>query len=212
VYGAHGRNPNYLREDHALQPNPSLGWLRDKVQAEGHAREFARRFPGMCVTVLRMAPLLGPEVRNFYTRLLERRLLPVPMGYDPLLQLLHPEDALDALEAALESGPAGPVNVVPRSVITLRTLLHIAGKVPVAVPHPAAYAAADLLWAAGLGAAPAGFVDYARFRWVADGARACELMGFEASHTSREALDAWLRYRYPARQRTQLAGEAQGPA
>jgi hypothetical protein len=37
-------------------------------------------------------------------------------------------------------------------------------------------------------------------------------MGFEASHTSREALDAWLRYRYPARQRTQLAGEAQGPA
>lgn len=199
VYGARGRNPNFLTERHPLHPNPSLGWVRDKVEAEEHAASFARRYPGMTVTALRMAPLLGPEVRNFYTRLLERRVLPVPMGYDPLLQLLHPDDALDALEAAVERGPGGPVNVVPRATITLRTLLHLAGKVPVAIPHPAAYAGADLLWAAGLGPAPSGFVDYVRYLCVADGEKAKEEMGFEARHGSRDALQDWLRYRYPRR-------------
>jgi UDP-glucose 4-epimerase len=208
VYGAHGRNPSFLTERHPLQPNPSLAWLRDKVEAEGHAAGFARRFPEMSVTVLRLAPLLGPEVRTFYTRLLERRLLPVPMGYDPLLQLLHPEDALAALMAALERGPSGPVNVVPRSAITLRTLLHLAGKLPVAIPHPAAYAAADLLWATGLGPAPGGFLDYVRFLCVADGEKAREEMGFEARHTSREALDAWLAYRYPKATRGGRTAEA----
>ena len=37
------------------------------------------------------------------------------MGYDPLLQLLHPDDALDAVDAVLERGAAGVFNVVPRA-------------------------------------------------------------------------------------------------
>ncbi len=198
VYGARGQNPNFLSEESALQPNLSLSWARDKLEAEQHAAAFAKRYPEMAVTVLRTAPLLGPGVRTFYTALFDRRLVPVLMGYDPLVQLLHPDDALAAFERALELRPRGPFNVVPRTAIPLLTALHLSGKVTLPVIHPVAYAVSDALWALGLGEGPSGFLDYARYLFVADGARAKRELGFEARYGSRDALDAYLRYRYPA--------------
>jgi UDP-glucose 4-epimerase len=198
LYGARGQNPNFLTEDHALQPNLSLGWARDKLEAEQHATAFARRYPAISIAVLRFAPLLGPAVHNFYTAVFDKRVVPVLMGYDPLVQLLHPEDALAAVEAALARAAKGPLNVVPKSAIPLLAALHLAEKIPVAVPHPLGYLASDLLWASGLGQAPGAFLDYARYLFVADGERARRSIGFQARHSSREALLAYLRYRHPA--------------
>ena len=45
--------------------------------------------------------------------------------------------------------------------------------------------------------APSGFIDYVRYPCVADGERAKRVLDFEARHTSREALDSYLAYRYP---------------
>lgn len=196
VYGALGRNPSFLTEDLALQANADLPWIRDKLEAEGHAASFAARYPEMIVTVLRLAPLFGPGVGTFYTRVFDKRVVPTVMGYDPLVQLLHPDDALDAMEVALRRRAGGAFNIVPRSSIPLAAALHLAEKVPVPVPHPLAYAASDLLWAAGLVEAPGAFVDYARFPFVADGAKAKRELSFEARHTSREALMSYLGYRY----------------
>ncbi len=199
LYGARGQNPNFLAEEAPLYANPSLGWLRDKCEAERHASSFARRFPEMAVTVLRFAPLFGPGVHTFYTSLFDKRLVPVVMGYDPLVQLLHPEDALDAIDHALARPYRGPVNVVPRSPIPLLTALLLSEKVPMPVPHPLAYTGADLLWRAGVGVAPGGFVDFARFLFVADGQRARAELDFTARYTSREALESYLGYRHPSR-------------
>jgi UDP-glucose 4-epimerase len=204
VYGARGQNPSFLQEDRPLPSEPGLGWARDKLEAEQHAAQFARRYPEMHVGVLRFAPLLGPGVRNFYTRLFDNRVVPVLMGYDPLVQLLHPDDALAALLLALEQAPRGAFNVVPSRSLPLVSMLHLSGKLPVAVPHPAASLLADALWAAGVGVAPGGFVAYARYPFVADGDKARRELGFEARYGSREALEAYLAYRYPrARAETQ---------
>jgi len=199
VYGARGQNPNFISEEHRLHAASGHAWARDKVEAEGHAASFAKRYPALRVSVLRLAPLFGPGVRNFYTRIFDHRVVPVLMGYDPLLQLLHPEDALQAFEAALERSPGGAFNIVPQGSIALATALHLAEKIPVPVPHPVAYAGADLLWAAGLGQAPTGFVDYVRYPFLADGEKAERELDFRARHSSREALFAYLDYRHPAR-------------
>jgi len=197
VYGARGQNPAFLTEDRPLQPNPALAWVRDKLEAEQHAASFARRYPDLKIVVLRFAPLLGPRVHTFYTRILDRRVVPVLMGYDPLVQMLHPDDALAAAEAAVDRSVAGAFNVVPSRPIPLLTALHLAGKIPVPVPHPVAYPAADLMWATGVGEAPGGFCDYVRFPFVADGERARRDLGFAPRYASRDALMAYLGYRHP---------------
>ena len=197
VYGASGHNPSFLTEDHPLRPNPALAWARDKLEAEQHAAAFARRYPDMAIAVLRFAPLFGPGVHAFYTRIFDHRVVPLLMGFDPLVQLLHPDDAVAALLAAAQKAPTGAYNVVPSRPLPLLTALHLASKVPVFVPHPAASLGADLLWSAGLGAAPGAFVDYVRYPFVADGERARQRLGFAPRYSSRQALDAYVRYRHP---------------
>jgi UDP-glucose 4-epimerase len=197
VYGARGQNPNFLNEDHRPDAHARLAWVRDKVEAEEHAFSFAHRYPSLGVTVLRFATLLGPGCHTFYTRLFSKRVVPVLLGYDPLVQLLHPDDAIDAAEKALVRGPSGVVNVVPRGTMSLLTMLHLADKLTVAVPHVAAYPLADMWWGTGLGEAPGGFIDYVRYLFVADGEKARRELGFDARHSTRDALVSFLEYRYP---------------
>jgi len=201
VYGARGQNPSFLTEDKRPDAGSRLFWVRDKAEAEEHAFSFSRRYPGLGVSVLRFAPLLGPGVHTFYTRLLSKRAVAVLLGYDPLLQLLHPDDALDAAMLALAHGPSQVVNVVPRTPLTLLTALHLSDKVTLPVPHPVAYPLAELWWGTGVGEAPGGFLDYARFPFVADGEKARRTLGFEPRYSSREALEAFLAYRYPETRR-----------
>jgi UDP-glucose 4-epimerase len=199
IYGARGDNPSFLREESPPRPNPRFWWIQDKLEAEQHALTFARRYPKMSVSVLRLAPLLGPGLFTFYTRLFARRVVSVVMGYDPLVQLLHPDDAVAAMEAALERRKGGVFNIVPRDAMSLLAALHLAEKVTVPIPHPLAYALADAAWASGLGDAPGGFLDYVRFLFVADGEKARRELGFEPRYGSREALMDYLSYRYPHR-------------
>lgn len=204
VYGARGQNPAFLTEEHVPRPDERFFWIKDKLEAEQHALSFARRYPQITVSVLRLAPLLGPGMFTFYTRLFSRRVVAVVMGYDPLIQFLHPDDALAAVLATLEKKAGGVFNIVPRDTISLLTALHLAEKVTIHVPHPLAYALADLAWATGLGEAPGGFIDYVRYIFVADGAKARRELGFDPRYGSREALVDYLSYRYPERRRRGL--------
>ena len=197
VYGARAQNPALIREDTPLPPRAPLGWLRDKVEAEEHAASFAKRYPEMSVRVLRFAPLLGPQVRTFYSRFFDRRLVPTLLGYDPLLQLLHPDDAEEALVRGTFSSARGAFNITPRGVLPLSNGIHLSGKVPAPVPHLVAYWAADALYAAGLVEAPSGFIDYVRYPCIADGAKAKRELDFVAKHSTREALDRYIEYRHP---------------
>ena len=197
VYGARGQNPNFMTEDRRPDAHSRLAWVRDKVEAEEHAFSFSRRYPSLGVTVLRFATLMGAGVHTFYTRIFSKRVVPVVLGYDPLVQLLHPDDALDAVDAALAKGPSGIVNVVPSGTMTLLTALHLSDKLTVPVPHFVAYPVADMWWGSGVGEAPAGFIDFARFLFVADGGKARRELGFLPRYSSRDALMAYLEYRYP---------------
>jgi UDP-glucose 4-epimerase len=198
VYGADGRHPAYLTEDAPLAAGVRLGWVRDKVEAEQHAASFARRYPAMKIAVLRFAPLFGPGVRTFYTEIFDRRLVPVLMGFDPLVQLLHPADALAAMAAVVDRQASGVFNIVPMRPIPLLAALHLAGRIPVPVPHPVAYPAVDLLWAAGLAGAPSAFLDFVRYPFLADGDKARRELGFAARHSSRESLQSHLGDARPA--------------
>ena len=61
VYGARGRNPNFLTEEHPSDAGSHLAWVRDKVEAEDHAFLSSRRHHTRGVSVLRFATLFGHE-------------------------------------------------------------------------------------------------------------------------------------------------------
>ncbi len=188
LYGAHPSNPNFLTEKHALRAPVSEPYFADKLEAEEQARKLTLRSPGTVVTILRTAPILGPTVQNALTRYLSRKLVPTMMGYDPLVQFVHEVDVIAALHLALLRDVPGTFNIVGDGVLPLSTVIKLAGRIAIPVPHPLAETVAAIGWIAQLVEAPPTFLKYLRFLCVADGQKARDALGFTPAYTSREAL------------------------
>ncbi|WP_426752432.1 SDR family oxidoreductase [Myxococcus sp. Y35] len=190
VYGARGNNPAMLREDSPLQGCPHSRFVTDKVEVEGQVRAFRERHPDMRVLVLRFAPVLGPSVDNPATRFLRNPVVPTLLGFDPLWQGLHEEDAARALHLALRADTSGEINVVGRGVMPLSGLIQQAGARPLPLPGPLFRAALHALDAVGAGTLPVALLDYIHYSWVADGERAESALGFIPLHHVRDAAAA----------------------
>lgn len=188
LYGAHPSNPNFLTERHPLRAPLTEPFFADKLEAEAEMNRFAEKHPGSVATVLRTAPILGPTVHNYLTRWLSRRLVPTAMGFDPLMQFLHEVDAIAAFKLAIDRDLPGIFNVVGDGVLPLSTVIKLAGRLSLPVPHPIAQTIGAALWLAQAAPAPPSFVSYLRFLCVADGAKAKETMGFRPAYTTREAV------------------------
>lgn len=187
LYGARPDNPNFLTEDHALDARLDTPFFADKVQAETEVRRFAES-TGAMVTVLRTAPILGPTVRNYLTRYLSHRLVPSLLGFDPLLQFLHEVDAVAAFKLAIDRDVPGVFNIVSEGVLPLSTVVRLAGRASLPVPHTLAIPLVNGLWLAGMSEAPPGLLDYLKYLCIADGERAAARMGFKPVYSTREAV------------------------
>jgi len=188
LYGAHPSNPNFLSENHPLRADTEEVFFADKIEAEAEAQRFARAAPGSVVTILRMAPIVGPSVTNFVTRYFARKIVPTMMGFDPLLQFLHEIDAIAALKLAVDRDVPGVFNIVGDGVLPLSTVIKLAGRIGLPIPHPIAGTLTAIGWLAQVALAPPPFLKYLRFLCVADGERARTKMGFVPAYTTREAL------------------------
>src|SRR5512140_2675378 len=188
LYGADPSNPNFLSERHPLRAPRHEPFFRDKMVAEEEAAKFGQRSQGSMVTVLRTAPILGPTVQNYVTRYLSQKLVPTMMGFDPLLQFVHEIDAIAAFMLAVDRDLPGTYNIVGDGVLPLSTVIKLAGRIAVPIPHPLAESLCAMGWLAQVAEAPPAFLKYLRFLCVADGAKAKEKMGFRPAYTTREAL------------------------
>ncbi|MDP3274699.1 MAG: NAD-dependent epimerase/dehydratase family protein [Deltaproteobacteria bacterium] len=188
LYGALPTNPNFLTEKHPLRGNRESRYLADKIEAEAVVQRFAKQMPQTIVTILRMAPILGPTVRNYLSRYLGRRLVPTLLGYDPLMQFLHEVDALAALKLATHRDAPGVFNIVGDGVLPLSTVIALAGGANVPFVPMLAKPMASLLWAAQQLEAPASWLDYLRWLCVADGQLAEDVLKFRGSFSTREAV------------------------
>jgi UDP-glucose 4-epimerase len=180
VYGARAGNPAYLEEDMELHGCPPSRFVSDKLSVEKQLRAFREHNKETEVVVLRFAPVLGPSVDNPVTRFLKGRWVPTLLGFDPLWQAVHEEDAARALHLALHSDAVGEYNIVGRGVIPLSGMVKLAGGNAVPVPQPLARM---------LGV-PATLRDYIQFSWVADGRRAEEALGYVPRYHARDAATA----------------------
>src|SRR5918992_4457135 len=102
VYGYGAREPSILPEDHAARQVDLHGYGKDCAEAEQYARDFGRRRPDVDLTILRTQNVVGPTVRTNIPDYLSLPVVPTALGFDPRLQFLHEEDAVEALFKAIE--------------------------------------------------------------------------------------------------------------
>jgi len=188
VYGASPKNPNYISESAPLASHPESHFVRDKVDAEKQIAALQSDEPTIKVSVLRFALIVGPRSENYFTELLRRPIVPTLLGYDPLLQFIHEEDAVYALLLATFGDYAGVFNIVGKGVIPLSYALREAGKINFPVAPFFAYPFIQVLWNFNISSMPGKLLDYFRYLWVADGEKAREVMKFNPKYSSKEAF------------------------
>ncbi len=190
VYGARPTNPAFLTEDHALRGSRRYGYTRDMVEIAAFCNGFCRRVPEMTLTVLRFASIIGPAADTPMTRFLREPWAPSLFGFDPMMQLIHEDDVVEALAHAVLNNVPGMFNVAAVDALPLSKIRGLAGKALLPVFHPFAYWGLGLLGGRGLQLSRCLPMepDYLRFPWVGDLTKMGEELGFEPRYTAEESL------------------------
>jgi len=190
IYGAIPGNPSYITEQQPPQTGRSYGTTRNLVEIEAFCNGFRRQVPEMVLTVLRFSSIVGPHADTPMTRFLKQPMAPVLLGFDPLMQVVHEKDVVEALVYAIQNDVPGVFNVAAEGILPLSRLVALASKVPIPVFHLFAYWGADLMGVAGVSTGrhwPIE-IDYLRYPWVGDLTKMREDLGFVPSYTAEEAL------------------------
>src|SRR6266545_295743 len=125
-------NPGYLgEEEHPRNEHPIARSWRELERRVGERLAGT----GAEVVVLRPAPVAVRDGEDFLCRLLRGKAAVVPAGYDPSLQILHPDDLVEAVRRALERG-SGAYHVAPAGAIPVRGALRLAPRLGRANPAP----------------------------------------------------------------------------
>lgn len=167
-YGPLPSNPNYLPETAPLSGGHLSAFIADKIEVENQASRFAQKHPDCVVTVLRFGPLLGGNCDTMATHYLSQRFCPTLLGFDPVVQFMHEDDAIDATVAAIHRDVRGAINVAAPGVVTLQSAIRLAGSRPVPIPRGVLNRSIEALWASRLGQFPAGVIDLLKYVCVGD--------------------------------------------
>jgi len=100
VYGAQADNDVPLAEDAPLRATSEASFVDDLLEIERLGRRAPRAHPGLNVTILRPAVLVG-DTDTALTRYFESPRLLVVAGSRPCWQFCHVEDLVSALEFAV---------------------------------------------------------------------------------------------------------------
>src|SRR5438132_8764973 len=168
VYGARPDNPVPLAEDAPLGVDTDSSVAGDLLEIEQLARRSPRTNPGMAVTVVRPAALVGDDVDTLVTRHFEAPRLLTVKGCAPRWQFCHIDDLVSALEFTVCGGITGDFAVGCDGWLEQDEVERISGLKSIELPARLTFGAAQRLHRVGVTPAPAVDMRYVVYPWVVD--------------------------------------------
>jgi UDP-glucose 4-epimerase len=195
VYGSSSRDPALFTEETQPKALPRSGYAKDAVEVESYVRGFARRRPDVAVAVFRFTNFIGPRTDSPLVRYLALPTVPTIFGFDPRVQLLHEDDALEVLRLAALSDRVGTWNAGGDGVLLLSQMIRRAGRVPVPVPAPAVQLVGRAVRRTGLVDFSPEQVRFLEFGRVVDCTRLRDDFGYTPKYGTVAAFDDFVRGR-----------------
>jgi UDP-glucose 4-epimerase len=188
VYGSSPRDPALFTEPMQALALPRSGYGKDAVEVEGYVRGFSRRRPDITVSVLRFANFIGPTVDTALTRYLSLPVVPVGLGFDPRIQLVHEDDAVEVLRLAARSDRPGIVNVAGSGALLRSQVLRRLGRIALPVPSPAVDLVGRLVRGSGIVDFSPEQLQLLTFGRVVDTTRLHDEFGYRPRYSTASAL------------------------
>ena len=194
VYGARPENPVPLAEAAPLGADLDGSVVGDFLEIEQLAERARLSYPGMAVTVVRPAALVGPGIDTLITRHFESPRLLAVKGCAPRWQFCYLTDLMSALELAAAGEVNGSFAVGCAGWLDQQQVEELSGLRRIELPKRVTFATAQRLNRAGITRAPVTDLHYVVYPWVVD----CETLrqaGWQPSVTNAEALQVLLQQR-----------------
>jgi UDP-glucose 4-epimerase len=138
--------------------------------------------------ILRPVHIVG-SVRNAPSNYLRLGMIPTLMGFDPMVQIIHQDDVVDAICRALGRGTRGIFNLAGPPPIALSRLVRATGRPSVSIPYTFLRAGISRLWRLRATSFPAPELDHIRYVCMVDDARARSELG----HAPKRGVDDVMR-------------------
>lgn len=187
AYGPRADNAQFLKEDSPLLGSGRSAELRTLVELDMLAQSFAFRSTTCKVVILRPANILG-LVKNAASNYLRLPVVPTLLGFDPMIQAVHEDDVVRAIDAAIDAEVSGVFNISGPPPIPLSRALSLLERRTVAVPHSLALAALGSLFAARVTRFESTELDFIRYVCMIDDGRARKELGYEPAFDLKETL------------------------
>jgi nucleoside-diphosphate-sugar epimerase len=171
VYGARPDNQVPLSEQAPLAADADSSVAGDLLEVEQLARRSPRANPGMAVTVVRPAALVGSapgSVDTLVTRHFEAPRLLTVKGCAPRWQFCHVDDLCSALEFAVGGGIDGGFAVGCDGWLEPDDVERISGLKSIELPARLTLGTVQRLHRVGVTPAPAMDLRYVLYPWVVD--------------------------------------------
>ncbi len=192
IYGSEPHAPQFFGEEMARLFPLRTRFQRDVGEIENYFETYARRHPDVVCTMLRYQPAIGPGLDTQVTRYLSLPAAPTYLGFDPRVQLVHEEDGLGALTAAVRRPVRGAVNVASPGTIGLTRMIRLARRPPLPVPGPLFSSVTDAMRRAGLAGLSPDFSRLLRYGRGVDTTRLVDEVGFTPRFTTASAVEEWV--------------------
>ena len=194
VYGASPDNPVPIDEGAPLNAEPDGSVVGDFMEIEQLAERSPRTNPGMAITVVRPAALVGEGIDTLITRHFEAPRLLAVKGCAPRWQFCHVADLLSAIELAAAGEVSGAFAVGSTGWLEQDQVEELSGLRRIELPAGVTFATAQRLHRAGITPAPVSDLHYVVYPWVVDG-KALRDAGWRPTVTNTEALQVLLAQR-----------------
>jgi nucleoside-diphosphate-sugar epimerase len=189
VYGARPDNPVPLPESAPLRAESDGSVAGDMLEIEHLARRSRRVHPGMDVTVVRPAALVGPGMDSPATRHFDSSRLITVKGCSPRWQFCHSDDLVSALELAVAGEVTGVFAVGCDGWLEQEQVEEISGLRRIELPAGLTFGTAQRLYRIGITPAPVNDLQYLVYPWVVDCAT-LRNAGWRPAHDNAAVLRA----------------------
>ncbi|MDQ2943604.1 MAG: NAD-dependent epimerase/dehydratase family protein [Candidatus Dormibacteraeota bacterium] len=189
VYGAGPSDPSFFSEDMASMERPVTSITSDLLEMEQLVGEFALREESCRVSVLRLGFRVSEDTT--LARYLSLPIVPTFAGFDPRLQLLHEDDAVEAIVRAVLGDHPGIFNVAADGIVLLSQAIAIMGGRPAPILLPfGRWMARMALRALTRVDVQSHLADVIAFGSVMDCSKLETAFGWRPTYSSRAVMDA----------------------
>ena len=193
VYGAHPENTAPLKEDSPLRPVPGFQYSWDKAEVEKLFQGFASSREDVCLTILRVCPVIGPNAGKSVVTSMFRPLMLFVAGYDPPLQFVHEDDLVRVILTFLRRRIGGIFNVAGEGEIRYSEVARLCRSKTISLPGKLLHFLMSFSWKLHLqNESPPEGLEFIKYPPLVDTQKLKSEAGFRFNYSSKDAVASFV--------------------